>query len=265
MAHGEFVAPSKARLMMQAPPTIDDLGVRGCLYLSALLAGQDARLPIGPTLRTTLGMLELLRDFAVIEVPWPEPRWAIRPDAEETPMEHLQWRYAWSAYSRSALPEALADYLEGVPRDDYGLACRLQLWEELVLAEAGHFFELQLVKHHFDAGWARDLAFVHRQTTALLSTAQWRYCVWAATRQGGSLAQQQRVPDPGAVREGIYAELRRRVAFVAGGQWGHAALPPFQKLPSSALGRAYIRYLVRPDLDYWNDPPTLTGLAFRPS
>jgi hypothetical protein len=112
----------------QPPPTIDDLGVRGSLYLSALLHGQGGRLPIAATRRATLAVLELLREFGVIEVPWPLERWPIQPDAEETPLENLQWRYAWGAYTREALPEALEDYLQSVPRDDYGLACRLQLW-----------------------------------------------------------------------------------------------------------------------------------------
>lgn len=236
--------------------------MRGCLYLAALLHGQDGRLPIGATLRATLAALDLLREFGLIEVPWPQERWAIQPDAEETPIERLQWRYAWSTYARSAVHEALEDYLQSVPRDDYGLACRLQLWEELALAETEHFFEQQLTKHRFDAGWARDLAFVHRQSRSTLSIAQWRYCVWAAVRHGGALAQQQHVPDLPAIREAIHGELRRRVGYVAGGQWDRCALPPFQRLPHSALGRLFVTQLVRSDLDFWSAPPELRSLAF---
>lgn len=246
----------------QAPSTIEDLGVRGCLYLLALLQGQDGRLPVAPTLRATLAVLELLRSFALIEVPWPASHWPVRPDAEETPIERLQWRFVWSAYERPQLPDALAEYLESVPRDDYGLACRLQLWEELAWAEAEQFFEHQLTKHRFDTGWAKDLIFVHRAVATPLSISQWRYCVWAAVRQGGAVAQQQHVPEPGGVREAIYAELRRRVTSVMSGRWADAALPPFQKQPSSALGRAYVRHLARRDLNYWGEAPSLLALAY---
>jgi hypothetical protein len=246
-----------------APPTIDDLGVRGSLCLAALLHGQDGRLPIAATHRSTLAVLELLREFGIIEVPWPEPRWLVKPDALDTPMEGLQWRYAWAAYPRANLPVALEDYLGCVPRDDYGLACRLQLWEELAVAEAESFFEQQLAKHRFDPGWARDLVFIHRQTTALLTIAQWRYCVWAAVRQGGALAQQQHAPDLPLIREAIFAEVRRRVGYVAGGQWERCALPPFQRLPRSALSRLFVTQLARPDLDFWMTPPTLSGLMYK--
>ncbi|HUR39783.1 MAG TPA: hypothetical protein VM240_01305 [Verrucomicrobiae bacterium] len=247
----------------QPPPTIDDLGVRGSLYLGALLLGQGGRLPVAPTMRATLAVLDLLKEFGLIEVPWPEARWPVRPDAEETPIEQLQWRYAWGAYSRDALPEAIEEYLQSVPRDDYGLACRLKLWEELASAEAESFFEHQLVKHRFPADWARDLAFVQRQSPQNLSVSQWRYCVWAAVRHGGALAQQQYTPDPAVLREGIFVELRRRVSHVAGGQWGACSLPPFQRLPQSALGRVFVRHLTGPEFDFWSAAPSLTGLLFR--
>jgi hypothetical protein len=247
----------------QPPPTIDDHGVRGSLYLYALLQGQGGRLPIAATLRSTLAVLELLREFGLIEVPWPLQRWQIQPDAEETPLEHLQWRYAWTAYARATLPEGLEDYLQSVPRDDYGLACRLQLWEELAISEAEAFFEHQLTKHRFEADWARDLIFVHRQAPAL-SIAQWRYCAWAAVRHGGSLAQQQHLANTSAIREAIYTELKRRVSSVATGQWGQCALAPFHRLPFSALSRAFVTQLTSADFEFWSSPPSLSALVFNP-
>jgi hypothetical protein len=39
-------------------------------------------------------VLDALRDLALIQVPWPADRWQIRPDAEVTPIEDLQWAFA---------------------------------------------------------------------------------------------------------------------------------------------------------------------------
>ena len=243
-----------------APPSVEELGVRGAWYLLALTYGTDARLPIAPTTRATLVLLGFLRDFKIIEVPWPETRWPLRPDAEDTPLEGLQWRYAWPAYARANLSRALTDFLEDVPYSEAGLSCRLQYWDELSLDEAESFFEQQLAKHHFAPGWARDLAYVHRQLEGQLTISQWRYCVWAAVRHGGSLAQQQPGGDPATIRDAIYSELRRRVGFGRGGQWSQATLPPFNRSPRSALGRMFVRHLARKDLDYWDVVPSLAAL-----
>ena len=244
-----------------APPTIDDLGVRGSLYLAALLNAQEQRLALAATLRASLAVLELLRALQIIEVPWPLERWAMQPDAEETPLEGLQWRYAWTSHARDRLGPALDDYLQEVPRDDYGLACRLQLWEELAVSEAEGYFEFQLAKHRFDTAWARDLVFVHKQS-APMSIAQWRYCVWAATRHGASVAQQQTISQPSVVREAIFAELRRRVTAVLGG-WRDCAFVPHQRVPFNALGRGFIGYLCPQEFDFWGTRPSLTALLFR--
>jgi hypothetical protein len=248
-------------MALPAPPTIDDLGVRGSLYLAALLSAQDQRMAVAATLRTSLAVLELLRELKIIDVPWPLARWAMQPDAEETPLEGLQWRFAWTSHARNQLGPALEEYLQGVPRDDYGLACRLQLWEELAASEAEGYFEFQLAKHRFDTAWARDLVFVHKQS-ASLSIAQWRYCVWAATRHGGSVAQQQAVSQPGAVREAIYAELRRRVTAVSGG-WRDCAFMPHNRLPFNSLGRGFIAHLCPAEFDFWGTPPSLSALLFQ--
>ena len=61
-----------------APATVDELGLRGCLYLWALLTGQKCRLPIAQTKRMTLVAMGYLQERGVIEVPWPEPRWELK-------------------------------------------------------------------------------------------------------------------------------------------------------------------------------------------
>lgn len=211
----------------------------------------------------TLAVLNLLREQGVIQVPWPELRWEVQPDAEETPIEQLQWRLTWKAYARAELPIALKDYLESVPRDDYGLAIRLRLWSDLAVVETERFFEQQLAKHRFDAGWAQDLVFVHRDTKNLLSAAQWRYCVWAATRHGASVSLQQHTPDAAGLREAIYAELKRRAARVCTGDWGNCSFAPYQNIPQSALGRIFTCHLTKLGLSYWMAPPSIEGLLFQ--
>lgn len=165
----------------------------------------------------SLVVMNTLHELGLIEVPWPASRWEVAPDARETPIEGLQWRLAWTAYEPDGLGEALREYLGSVPRDDYATALRLRIWRELVVAEGERYFEVQLAKHQLDPTWAKDLVFVQRDLKLEMSAAQWRYCCWAATRCGAALAQQLRVPDPVAVREAIYVDLRRRTGPVPRG------------------------------------------------
>ncbi len=225
------------------PATIDDLGLPGALYMGALMETCARRSRVAPTRRMTLALMVQLRDLGLIEVPWPESRWEAAPEARETPIEGLQWRFTWNAYEADRLAPALRDYLQTVPRDDFAIALRLELWRELAVAEGERFFESQLSKHQFDTGWAQDLVFVHRECGLELSAAQWRYCAWAATRQGASFAQQQKVPDPARVREIIFAEPRKRVGPVASGQWTNTSFMPFNARPESALSTLFVENL----------------------
>lgn len=247
------------------PATLDDLGLTGAIDLGALMTAQARRLKVAPTRRMTLAVLERLRTLGLIDVPWPEPRWEVAPDARETPIEGLQWRLAWMAYVPADLGDACIDYLCSVPRDDYGIALRLRLWRELILAEAESYFEYQLEKHQFDAAWAQDLAFVARDTRVDLSAAQWRYCAWAATRQGASYQLQQRSPDPVRVREVIHAELRRRIGPVASGQWSNASFVPRSPQPDNALSRLFAFELTHLGAIFWAMAPDELSLLAPPS
>jgi hypothetical protein len=242
------------------PPTIDDLGLPAALHLAALVESSQRRCRIAPTRRMTLALMGQLRDLGLIQVPWPEARWDAAPDAHETPIEGLQWRYAWAAYQPEGLPLALTDYLQAVPRDDFAIALRLKIWRELAIAEAEAFFEAQLAKHQFDAAWAQDLVFVHRDCGLELSAAQWRYCAWAATRQGAAFAQQQRVPDAARVREVIFAELRRRIGPVASGQWSNTSFVPYNPRPDSALSALFVEYLTSLGPAFWQHVPSELAL-----
>jgi hypothetical protein len=250
-----------------APPTLDDLGIQGCLALAALLTAQERRIPVAPTRRLTLSMMHALREQGIIEAPWPDARWELDPTAEETPIEQIQWRYSWSCYVRPSLLVALEEYLEEIPHDDYGLASRVRLWNDLTASEAERFFESQLAKHHFDTAWASDLGFVIRDGRLMMPIAQWRYCCWAATRYGASIAQQLRGVEPTAVREGIYAELRKRALRLANGDWTNCAFVPFHPVPESAVSRLYASRLTRLGQAFWTLPAEAESLlisrAFR--
>ena len=187
----------------------------------------------------------------------------MQPDAEHTPLEQLQWRYAWPEYHRSGLMPVLCEYLESVTRDDFGLALRYRYWQELAVAEAEHFFELQLAKHRFDTAWAQDFIFVHRDFQPALSIAQWRYCCWAATRQGASVALQQRLPAPAQVREAIYVELQQRAARLATGVWAECSFPPPNPRPGSALSRIFVTHLARLGPEFWLLAPHVEHVLFR--
>jgi hypothetical protein len=242
------------------PDTIDDLGLMGALDLGALVGAQHKRLRVAPTRRMTLALMERLREMGLIDVPWPQPRWDIAAGACETPIEGLQWRLVWTRYTLDSLPEATSDYLRSIPRDDYGVALRLRVWRELVVAEAERYFEFQLEKHQFDPAWAQDLVFVQRETKADMSAAQWRYCVWVATRQGASTAMQLRVGDAEKVREAIYQDLRRRIGPVASGQWSNASFVPRVTQPDNALSRLFLNDLTQLRDAFWPLVPSELAL-----
>ncbi len=241
------------------PPTIDELGVPGALHLAALLDASNRRLRVAPTRRMTLALMAELREMALIDVPWPDPRWEIAPNARDTPIEGLQWRYLWTAYIEDSLVPALREFLQSVPRDEYAIALRMRLWRELAVAEGERFFETQLTRHQFDPGWAQDRVFVQRDCGLVLSAAQWRYCCWAATRHGAALAQQQRVPDPAAIREATYAELRKRIGPVVAGRWA-TNFVPFNLTPESALTRLFVDVLTPLGDAFWHLVPNEMAL-----
>ena len=253
--------PYLCQMATTAPATVDELGLQGCLYLWALLAGQNGRLPIGPTKRMTLVVLNHLQERGVIELPWPLERWELQPDAPCTPIENLQWRLAWEAYEPGRLGEALEDYFDTLERDDFVTAAQLRLWMDIGSAETERFFEQQLVKHRFPGGWAQDIAFVYRDCT-ILTLAQWRYCAWAGVRRGASLALQQG-PHADGVREAIYQEIRRRAAAVASGAWSGCSFPPFSPQPESALGRGFAYKVTRLGPLYWTGWPSAEVLLGR--
>lgn len=242
-----------------APATVDELGLQGCLYLWALLTGQEHRLPVAQTRRMTLVVMAYLLERGVIEVPWPEARWDVKPDARTTPIEGLQWRLIWTVYEPARLIEALDDYFDSLERDDFATAQRLRLWMELGSGEAERFFEQQLVKHRFCADWAQDVAFAYRESTAVLTLTQWRYCAWAAVRRGASMALQHG-PQADGLRDTIYQELRRRAATVASGAWTGCSFPPYNPQPESSLGRGFVHRLTRLGALYWTGWPSVEVL-----
>lgn len=247
------------------PATVDELGLPGCLYLWALLTGQAQRLRIGQTKRMTLVVMASLQKCGIIEVPWPAARWEIKPDAHTTPIEGLQWRLAWTIYEPDRLIDGLEDYFDSLERDDYTTAAWLRLWSDLSSVEVEHFFEQQLIKHHFDPGWAQDIAFVYRESVACrLTIAQWRYCAWAAVRRGASLALQHG-PEAEGLREVIYKEIRRRAIAVSSGTWSGCSFPPYTPQPESALGRGFVNQVTRLGALYWTGWPStemLLGCEF---
>lgn len=246
--------------MPQPPPTLDDLGIQGCLGLGALLLAQERRLPVAPTKRMTLALMVPLREQGVIETPWPEARWELDPTAEETPIEQLQWRYAWSQYDREGLLTVLCEFLDEVPRDDQGLAIRTRLWSDLGIADTERFFETQLARNRFDPSWAQDLGFLIRDVSLALPFAQWRYCCWAAIRRGASLAYLEPGTDPQRLREAVYTELKRRAGWVAAGSSSSCSFAPNSSVPDSAAVQLFVGRLTRLGAAFWQTSTSWEGL-----
>lgn len=245
------------------PVTVDELGLQGCLYLWALMTGQEQRLPVGPTRRMSLAVMGHLRERGVIQVPCPKEDWELLPDGKCTPIEGVQWRLSWDVYEPPRLTDALEDYFDALERDEFVTAMQLRLWVECASAEAERFFEQQLVKHRFPPEWAQDIVFAYRDSTVVLTLAQWRYCAWAAVRRGASMALQQgSVSD--ALRDVMYQEIRKRAATVASGAWSNCSFPPYNPNPESALGRGFAYEVTRLGPLYWTGWPSAEVLLGRP-
>lgn len=240
---------------MAAPPTIDDLGTDGALYLLALVSAQAGRRLVTPTRQLTLHALGVLKDQAVIAVPWPQARWDVEPRAQSTPLEDLQWRYDWAAYPAETVGDAIAEYLQQVPRDSYGIELRLRLWRELFTAESQQYFEFQLGRSHLPVEWAADTRYLVDAETYALSLAQWRYCFWAAVRQGGAMSA-QRVYSLSAIRERVFEEARRRAASIASSRWSVQGYDARADEPLSALTRAFLRHLAPIGTAFYHQPPS---------
>lgn len=231
--------------------TLDELGLRGVLFLAALLRAQAQRIPVAPTRGAAVRVLDTLQALALIQVPWPADRWQIRPDAEVTPLEDLQWAYAWATHERLHLLPALEDQLIELAPDEALASERLALWDELALWETEQFLEQQLRKHQFDPGWARDLGFVFRSAPPGLPIARWRYCCWAAVRQGASVALRQSAPDGAGIREAIFQEIQKRLRYVVSGPPYLGMFTPFQPMPASAVAQLFVESMMPAEWAYW--------------
>jgi len=241
-------------------PMLDDLSPRQCIYFAALLGAQECRLAVTPMRRLTEQLISQLAAQGVIESPDAETP---SHPSQETPLEGIRWSCSWHEPPHVSLMVELGHRLRRLPFDDGGAPVRLQIWHELALAEAEHFLERQLLRHRLDRAWCKDVAFAHRDTHPALSIAQWRYCCWAAVRQGAALAMRQAVRDDELIRESIYAELRRRATQLSQGQWSTCALPPFDLTPRSALGQLTAFLLLGSAELYWTTSATTEVIAKR--
>lgn len=241
--------------------TVEDLGLQGCVYLSALLQAQEEALSVTPTDRLTLSIMAELKGIGVIDAPWPESRWKLEPRAEITPVEGFQWRYAWSVYARNRIAEALDEYLQSIPREYLACPWRTELWQMLSVAETEQYFEHQLVKHRFEASWAQNIELILLEQRPPLSISRWRYCCWAAVRHGASVSQQQASPDTAVIRDAIYRELRRRADHVASGAWPNCSFPPSNPRPTNALGRHFVDVVSRIQDAFWTLPASDTAFS----
>ncbi|WP_204275571.1 hypothetical protein, partial [Enterobacter cloacae] len=110
---------------------------------------------------------------------------------------------------------------------------KLELWDELALWETEQFLEQQLLKHHFDPGWARDVGFAFQSGPRGLPIARWRYCCWAAVRQGASVAMRLGVHDSAHVREAIFQEVQKRLRYLMTSSPEQGMFKPYHLAPES--------------------------------
>ncbi|CAN7321261.1 hypothetical protein LJR143_001580 [Pseudoxanthomonas sp. LjRoot143] len=237
------------------PQTLDDLGLPGAVYLWSLLHAQQHRLALAPTADLAVEALQVLaaHQVLVLSAPGPQPGFYV------TPMEGIGWRWIWSPYPPEGALPALEDYLASVPREELVLELGVALWQRLVRDEAQAFYAQQLARCQFDAHWQQDIAFAQRLSGLSLSASQWRYCAWAAVRQGATLACQGSMASS-LVREGMYQELLRRAAALACGRYGRCGFTPSPPHPPTALAQGLACQWFELGQAYWTDLPSTVAL-----
>jgi hypothetical protein len=242
------------------PHTLDDLGLPAVVYLWALLHAQQHRLAIAPTADLASEALQVLASLQIVALPAHGAGSAI--GLRQTPLEGIRWQWIWSAYEAESVLPALEDYLASVPRDDLLLTLGATLWQRLVCDEAQAFYAEQLARCQFDPHWQQDMAFAQRLSRLSLSAAQWRYCAWAAVRQGATLACQGTMPAT-RVREGMYGEILRRAAALAAGRYGRCGFTPSSKEPPTALAQGLACQWFNLGHTYWTALPSVEALQPR--
>lgn len=240
--------------MSISPATVDDLGVRGALYLWALLTAHQRRLPVAPTERLTCVALQTLREHGVVATPLSRTPSRDKSVIQHTPIENLEWQYKWKAYAQRDVIRALDDFLVGIDHGEHATDVRLVLCKEIGAAEAESFFEHQLVRHSFPAHWSSDMAYAQQQCSQTLTPAQWRYCAWAAVRRATALAMQHRKPTE--LRETVFHEIGRLAARIAAGTWTAESFMPRNADLTSALTRGLISRLTNLGARFWTMLPT---------
>ena len=239
------------------PHTLDDLGLPGAVYLWALLQAHQQRLAIAPTAELAMEALQVLASHQILALPVGASPSTL--GARQTPLEGIPWRWTWSSYqAESALP-AIEDFLASVPCDELVLTLGAALWQRLVRDEAQAFYAEQLARCQFDLHWQQDMAFAQRLSRLSLSAAQWRYCAWAAVRQGAALARQGTLP-PSRVREGMSSEILRRAAAVAAGRYGRCGFTPSSVRPPTALAQGLACQWFNLGPAYWTALPSTEAL-----
>jgi hypothetical protein len=133
------------------------------------------------------------------------------------------------------------------------------LWNLLLKAEAQQYYEFQLMRAHLPAEWASDVDFLVSQPGVSLSLAQWRYCLWAAAREGAALSA-RRCYEPAHLRERMFEEARRRSASVASGRWTTNGFSPRADEPRSALSREFLRNFAPLGSAFFTAVPTYTAV-----
>lgn len=149
--------------------------------------------------------------------------------------------------------------MASVPCDELLLTLGAALWQRLVQDEAQAFYAEQLARCQFDAHWQQDMAFAQRLSRVSLSASQWRYCAWAAVRQGATLARQGALP-ASRVREGMYGEILRRAAAVAAGRYGRCGFTPAAVQPPTALAQGLACQWFTLGQTYWTALPSIEAL-----
>ena len=234
---------------------VPHLGLRGAIYLLALLEAQQACMRVTATPEGTRAVLETLATLGVVDL---VPQAGL--PANITVGDRLAWVYIWRAVRIEHVYDELVTYLREL-RTDRGHAKNLtRHWQELLAIEATAYLRHQLRIHGLDAQLASELPPFFSSPLSRYSLGHWRYACWAATRKLASKSLQY----PGRqeiLRQSLVDELARRLPIALAAVNNRLCFSPSHSMPPTALATVFTTIATSLQDDFWRLPPSIDAIC----
>lgn len=272
--HREYVEPAPekpkaddafiGRLDLSINPTRDDgapripdiahLGVRGSLYLLALVKAHHECQRVTPTNEGTCALIATLQTLGIVRLTVSQER-----GAYITVGDRVMWSYTWDATPFAHLEHELSEHLMMHRATRQHAATWLSVWQELLVLEVKAYFQNQLRLHSFDPQLAAEIEPFLSPRESRYSLGQWRYACWATVRSMASTALQY----PGnseVIRFTLVDELFRRLRLTQDAPSDKLCFSPARSIPVSAITTIFSCVATNLGDEFWRQPPSLDAI-----